>query len=183
MVAAGQASALLAGCGPAAPEPSAPGPLELSAQEVNTVGMDLPRDGRFPSLGTIVLTNRDNSSPVVLRTVRLLGAEHVSVRAAYVLSMDPDDGTFGGGFLVPPGKDGFPYRQQRRQWESRKDLAGFELPAGARANLLVAVDTDDVCGGSSTGLEVDYDANDVTHEAASPTGIDMTDDAAPGCAH
>jgi hypothetical protein len=159
-----------------------PGPLELSAQESSTIGMDLPRDGRYPSLGTVVLTNRAASSTVVLRSVRLLGSEHLSIHAAFVLSMSSDDGVFGGGFLVPPGKKGFPYPQQSRKWQSRTGLSGFELPAGARVNLLVVVDTDDPCGGSSTGLEIDYVASEVAHEATSPTGIDMSDDTASGCA-
>lgn len=83
---------------------------------------------------------------------------------------------------MPPGKEGFPYRQQERKWVARENYANFELPAGGRTNLLVVVTSDDPCGGSSTGLEISYDMNGVTYDKDAPTGIDMSNEATPACA-
>jgi hypothetical protein len=173
-------SSLIAGCA----SPSQAGdasPLVSSAEETTVIGMDPPRQGRFPSLGTIVLTNQSRTAPVVLRSVRLTGTNHLKVATAYVLPIGPDDSTFGGGFYVPPDHDGFPDPHQNRAWKGRAQLAGYELAPQAQVNLLLVIDTNDPCGDTSAGVEVTYESAGATQIVTPPTGIDMHDDQTPSC--
>ncbi len=176
-------SSLMAGCAPADQQGQAgdSGPLMSSAEATTVIGMDPPRQGRYPSLGTIVLTNQSRTTPVVLRSVRLTETDQLKVSAAYVLTLDPEDSTFGGGFFVPPDHDGFPDPHQDRAWKDRAQLAGHVLAPQAQINLLVVIDTDDPCGGRSAGVEVTYESSGASQAVLSPTGIDMHDDQNPRC--
>ncbi|PKQ32012.1 MAG: hypothetical protein CVT62_06410 [Actinobacteria bacterium HGW-Actinobacteria-2] len=158
------------------------GPLVSSADATTIIGMDPPHQGRYPSLGTIVLRNQSRTAPVVLHGVGLTDTDHLKVEAAYVLPIGPNDSTFGGGFFVPPDHAGFPDAHQNRAWKGRAQLDGYELAPQAQVNLLVVVDTDDPCGGNSTGVEVRYESGGAAHVVTSPTGIEMHDDQYPACA-
>lgn len=175
-------SSLLAGCTPAVqPTQIAEGPVVTSAEATTIIGMDPPTNGRYPSLGTIVLSNQSPTAPAVLRLVRLTDADYLKVKTAYVLPIGPDDSTFGGGFLVPPDHTGFPDPHQNQAWKGRAPFSGYVLAPLAQVNLLVVVDTDDPCGGTSAGVEVTYESGGASQIVTSPTGIEMHDDQAPRC--
>lgn len=143
--------------------------------------MDPPRQGRYPSLGTIVLSNQSRTEAAVLRSVRLTDTDYLKVVTAYVLPIGPADSTFGGGFFVPPDHAGFPDPQQNKAWKDRAPLDGYAVAPQAQVNLLVVVDTDQPCGGNSSGVQVIYETAGVSHVVTSPTGIEMLDDENPDC--
>ncbi len=174
-------SSLLVGCTPALqPTQIAEGPVVTSAKATTIIGMD-PTNGRYPSLGTVVLSNQSQTAPAVLRSVRLTDTDYLKVKTAYVLPIGPNDSTFGGGFFVPPDHTGFPDPHQNQAWKGRAPFGGYVLAPHAQVNLLVVVDTDDPCGGTSAGVEVTYESGGASQIVTSPTGIEMHDDQTPSC--
>ena len=161
--------------------PKQSGPARILNEANVVVGMDPPRGERYPTLGTLVMENGEAGSDATLGEIRLGRSNHLRVKDSWVLPMISEM-QFGVGFFVPPEESGFPDPEMDNQWVARQELTGYHLAPGEQVNVLIAIDTDDPCGGTSEWVELTYYVQGRRYLAVAPfTGIEMSDDASPNC--
>jgi len=131
-----------------------------------------PKDGRYPSEGTLLVTNTDPTQDAVLTEIRLGGVKHLSIRDAFVVPII-NERRYGGGLHVPPETGEDPVNDT--QWAARQDLVGYQVAPGEDANILVVLDTDDPCDGTSDWYELDYRVGGQRYRTVALQGAWMDD--------
>jgi len=121
------------------------------------------------AIGAAHVVNTDPVREVIIDSVELLEADGVVLRDSYLIPLDSDSESFGGGFRLPPSI-GEASEEQVRLWDQRVPLEGATLPPLARANLLLGV-ADELEGSKTVmGAEVRYRVGNQRYRAVSGVG-------------
>lgn len=124
-------------------------------------------DQGHATVGDVVRNGGDGT--IVLKDLALVGAENLDLVDTFVIPMDgTDEYVLGAGSTEPEDP------LAEAAWAAAVRPDSFELPAGAQANVVVAVRTVIEAPGTAEGIRVTYSLDGRQYTSHTPMTIELS---------
>lgn len=142
------------------------GPL-VAGGDASEVCMVQPARGAAATGGVV---SNEGNGPAILEDIALVEANDLKLLGRYIFPMDgKDDFVLGAGSTEPDDP------QQNAIWTTAQRPGAYQLPSGATASLVVAVDNTTAGHGTAEAIRVTYSVDGKQYTVDTTTTIELAE--------